>query len=65
MVMRFYKNRLLAINLCQLAFGGQTEETCGLFELKQSQRKSSQIDSASGGWLKETQGKNLRRLTRA
>ena len=50
MVMRFYNNRLLATNLRRLALGGQTEETCGLFELKQSQpsRRKSIVQVRDG-----------------
>ena len=55
--MRFYNNRLLAINLCRLVLGGQTVKYLRLvaskFELDQSQRKSTQ-DVASG-WPNETQ----------
>ena len=49
-LMRFYKNRLLAINLCRLVLGGQMEKNLRLlaskFELDQSQRrrKSTQVD---------------------
>ena len=46
-LMRFYNNRLLAINLCRLALGGQTVKNLCLlvskFELDQSQRKSTQV----------------------
>ena len=42
-LMRFYNNRLLAINLCRLALGGQTVKNVRLlaskFELDQSRRK--------------------------
>ena len=48
-LMRFYNNRLLAINLCRLALGGQTVKNLRLlaskFELDQSQRKSTQVDA--------------------
>ena len=44
-LMRFYNNRLLAINLCRLALGGQTVKNLRLlaskFELDQSQGKST------------------------
>ena len=47
-LMCFYNNRLLAINLCRLALGGQTVKNLRLlaskFELDQSQRKSTQVD---------------------
>ena len=50
-LMRFYNNRLLAINLCRLALGGQTVKNLHLlaskFELDQSQRKSMQVDAFS------------------
>ena len=56
-LMRFYNNRLLAINLCRLVLGGQTVENLRLlafkFELDQSQRKSSQV--VVSGWRNETQ----------
>ena len=56
-LMRFYNDRLLAINLCQLALGGQTVKNLRLleskFELDQSQRKSMQVDAS--GWPNETQ----------
>ena len=46
-LMCFYNNRLLAINLCWLALGGQTVKNLHLlaskFELNQSQRKSMQV----------------------
>ena len=46
-LIRFYNNRLLTINLCQLALGGQTvKDLCLLaskFELDQSQHKSMQV----------------------
>ena len=46
-LMRFYNNRLLAINLCRLALGGQTMKNLRRlackFELDQSQRKSTQV----------------------
>ena len=46
-LMRFYYNRLLAINLCRLVLGGQTVKSLRLlaskFELDQSQRKSTQV----------------------
>ena len=62
-LMRFY-NRLLAINLCRLALGGQTVKNLRRlayeFELDQSQRKLSQVNAS--GWPKETQVQNLRRL---
>ena len=49
-LIRFYNNRLLAINLCQLALGGQTVKNLHLlaskFELDQSQRKSIQVDAS-------------------
>ena len=51
-LMHFYNNRLLAINLCRLALGGQTVKNLRLlaskFELNQSQRKSSQVDASRG-----------------
>ena len=56
-LMHFYDNRLLAINLCRLALGGQTVKNLSLlaskFELDQSQCKSSQVDAS--GWPNETQ----------
>ena len=56
-LMRFYNNRLLAINLCRLALGGQTVKNlrrlASKFELDQSQRKSTQVDAS--GWPNETQ----------
>ena len=46
-LMRFYNNRLLAINLCRLTLGGQTVKNLRLlvskFEFDQSPRKSSQV----------------------
>ena len=47
-LMCFYNNRLLAINLCRLALGGQTVKKnlrvlAAKFELDQSQRKSTQV----------------------
>ena len=55
--MRFYNNRLLAINLCRLALGAQTVKTLRLlaskFELGQSQRKSTQV--VPSGWPNEAQ----------
>ena len=55
--MRFYNSRLLAINLCRLALGGQTVRNLRLlaskFEVDQSQRKSSQVNAS--GWPNETQ----------
>ena len=46
-LMRFYNNRLLAINLCRLALGGQMARNLHLlvskFELDQSPRKSTQV----------------------
>ena len=58
--MRFYNNRLLAINLCQLVLGGQTVRILHLlaskFELDQSQRKSTQVDASRRKWVaNETQ----------
>ena len=54
--MRFYNNRLLVINLCRLALGGQTVKILHLlaskFQLDQSQRKSSQVDAEVGGQTK-------------
>ena len=54
-LMRFYNNRLLVINLCRLALGGQMVKNFHLlaskFELDQSQRKSMQVN----GWPNETQ----------
>ena len=51
--MRFYNNRLLAINLCRLALGGQTVKNLRLlaskFELDQSQRNSLQVDASKVG----------------
>ena len=59
--MRFYNNRLLAINLCRLSLGGQTVKNLRLlaskFELDQSQHKSTQVVASR---RKEVQ--NLRRL---
>ena len=50
--------RLLAINLCRLALGGQTVKNLRRlaykFELHQSQHTSSQIHAS--GWPNETQG---------
>ena len=40
-LMRFYNNRLLGINLCQLVLGGQTVRNLCLNQLDQSQRKST------------------------
>ena len=60
-LVRFYNNRLLAINLCRLALGGQTVKNLRLiapkFELDQSQRKWAAKRNAS--WM---QVQNLRRL---
>ena len=73
-LMRFYNNRLLAINLCRLALGGQTVRNLRLlaskFELNQSPRKSKQVHARprkstqvhASGWPNETQVQNLRRL---
>ena len=51
-LMRFYNNRLLAINLCRLELGGQTIKNLRLlaskFELDQSSRKSTRV----GGQMK-------------
>ena len=62
--MRFYNNRLFAINLCRLVLGGQTVKNLRLlaskFELDQSQRKSTQV--VASGWPNETQVQNVRRL---
>ena len=48
--MRFYNNRLFAINLCRLALGDQTVKKLTLlaskFQLDQSQRKSTQGDAS-------------------
>ena len=56
-LMRFYNNRLLAINLCRLALGGQTVKNLRLlaskFELDQSQHKSMQV--VASGWPNEMQ----------
>ena len=56
-LMRFYNNRLLAINLCRLDLGGQTVKKLYLlaskFELDQSQRKSTQV--IASGWPNKTQ----------
>ena len=56
-LMPFYNNRLLAINLCRLALGGQTVKNLRIlaskFELDQSQCKSMQVDAS--GWPNETQ----------
>ena len=53
-IMCFY-NRLLAINLCRFALGGQTVKNLRLlaskFELDQSQRKSSQVDASRRKWV--------------
>ena len=63
-IFRLYNNRLLVINLCRLALGGQTVKNLRLlaskFELDQSQRKSLQVHAS--GWSNETQVQNLRRL---
>ena len=45
----FYNNRLLAINLCRLALGGQTV-------------KNLRLLASKFGWPNETQVQNLRRL---
>ena len=49
-LMRFYNNKLLAINLCRLALGGQTlknlSRRASKFELDQSPRKSSQVNAS-------------------
>ena len=59
-LMCFYNNRLLAINLCRLALGGQTVKILRLlaskFELDQSQRKSAMQVHASG-WPSEIERK--------
>ena len=56
-LMRFYNNRLLAINLCWFAVGDQTVKNlrplASKFVLDQSQRKSSQVDAS--GWPNEMQ----------
>ena len=49
-LMRFYNNRLLAINLCRLALGGQTvKNLCPIW----AQPKSTQVHAS--GWPNETQ----------
>ena len=65
--MRFYNNRLPAINLCRLALGGQTVKSCVYLRpnlssmiVNTSRRKSSQVDAS--WWPNETQVQNLRRL---
>ena len=62
--MRFY-NRLLAINLCRLALGGQTVKNLRLlaskFELDQIQRKSTQV-VASRCKSTQVRGQTKRRL---
>ena len=62
-LMRFSNNRLLVINLCRLALGGQTVKNLHLlvskFELNQSQRKSTQVDASR---RKSWPNQNLRRL---
>ena len=69
--MRFYNNRLLVINLCQLVLGGQMVKNLRLlaskFELNQSQCKSSQVDASQRKWVAKQkaiwmQVQNLRRL---
>ena len=49
-LMLFYDNRLIAINLCRLALGGQTVKYLHLvaskFELDPSQCKSTQVDAS-------------------
>ena len=54
-LVHFYNNRLLAINLCRLALGGQTVKNLCLlafkFELDQSQRKSTQVDASRRKWV--------------
>ena len=56
-LMRFYNNRLLAINLCRLALGGQTvKNLCpnlSSTKVNASQRKLMQVDTS--GWPNETQ----------
>ena len=56
-LMCFYNNRLLAINLCRLALGGQTVKNLHLlaskFELDQSQHKYMQV--VASGWPNEMQ----------
>ena len=63
-LMRSYNNRLLVINLCRLALGGQTVKNLRLlaskFELDQTQRKSTQVCHKSmqvdaSGWPNEMQ----------
>ena len=66
-LMRFYNNRLLAINLCRLALGGQTVKNlrrlASKFEVDQSQHKSTQVVTSccklmqvdASGWPNETQ----------
>ena len=54
-LIRFYNNRLLAINLCRLALGGQTVKNLHLlaskFELDQSQCKPMQVDASRHKWV--------------
>ena len=54
-LMCFYNNRLLAINLCRFALGGQTVKNLHLlaskFELNQSQRKSTQVVASRHKWV--------------
>ena len=54
-LMCFYNNRLLALNLCRLALGGQMVKNLRLlaskFELDQSQRKSTQVVASPRKWV--------------
>ena len=59
-LMRFYNNRLLVINLCRLALGGQTVKNCvylhpnlSLTKVYASPRKSTQVHAS--GWPNEMQ----------
>ena len=70
--MRFYNNRLFAINLCRLALGGQTVKKnlrllASKFEVDQSPRKSLEVDASRRKLVAKrntsrTQVQNLRRL---
>ena len=60
LLIRFYNNRLLAMNSCWLTLGGQTAKTCiylrsnlSSTKVNESPRKSMQVDAS--GWPNETQ----------
>ena len=57
-LMRFYNNRLLAINSCRLALGGQTVKSCVYLrpnlsstKVNASPCKSSQVDASRHKWV--------------